>query len=119
MISISSVNHLAEVLRTTANLAYARCMTSQSVSGCNVQNNNQPDIYIDGKRYWVNYGWLDAGDSLNNGQIDAHVDYSGFTATLIPIARTRFSLDNAPDPSNCAVTYKQHPVTITKVITGC
>lgn len=116
---IAAVNHLAEVLRTTANLAYAKCMTSNATSGCDVNNNNQPDIYIEGKRYWVNYGWLDAGDALNDGQIDAHVDYSGFTASLIPIARTQFSNDSAPDPTNCAVIYKQHPVTITKLTSGC
>lgn len=116
---IASVNQLAGVLRSTADLAYSKCMTSQPISGCDVRNNNQPDIYIEGKRYWVNYGWLDAGDAINNGQIDAHIDYSGFTVSLIPNARTAFRSDTAPDPLNCAVIYKQHPVTIQKITSGC
>lgn len=116
---IASINQLAGALRSTADLAYAKCMASQAISGCDVRNSNQPDIYIEGTRYWVNFGWLDAGDALNNGQIDAHVNYSGFTTTLIPIARTSFRIDSAPDPANCAVIYKQHPVTIQKITSGC
>lgn len=116
---IASINQLAGALRSTADLAYAKCVASQAISGCDVKNNNQPDIYIEGTRYWVNFGWLDAGDALNNGQIDAHLNYSGFTATLIPIARTSFRIDSAPDPANCAVIYKQHPVTIQKITSGC
>jgi len=43
---------------------------------------------------------------INLGVDDSWVDYAGFKATLVDSSHTRFSLDAAPDPLNCSVTYE-------------
>ena len=82
-------------------------------------------VTIGGRPAEIDYGWLNAGDSLGAGQIDSWVDVSGFTAVLTDALHTTFTLDGAPDPANCSVTYEEasfNPAkvpTITSKTSGC
>ena len=62
---------------------------------------------IGGREVRVNYGWPDAGETLGVNEVDTVVLYSGFTATLLDYAHTRFELNGAPDPATCSVTYEE------------
>lgn len=118
---IASVNQLAGSLRSTANLVYAKCMATPA---CDL---NDANIYlaIDGVDYWLNFGWPDSGDILGWGQIDAHINYTGFDASLPAFDTTRFTISNASDPSACYVDYHDaffsgnRQVAINTVTTGC
>jgi hypothetical protein len=91
----------------------SRCRASRSSTsarasprcrGCSLASSSWTGT-INGKGYWLNYGWPDAGDELNARQIDALIDYSGFRAYLVGPPSTRFVRDDAPSPDNCSVTY--------------
>lgn len=119
---IASVHQLAGSLRSTANLVYAKCMVTPTFN----INLRLTHPTIDGVDYMLNYGWLDAGDVLGGWQIDSHINYSGFTASLPNTQTTRFTISNAPDPANCYVDYRDayalssnKQIAITTVITGC
>ena len=120
---IASVNSLAGALQSAAELSYATCMTSAATSGCNTTVSAWQGT-INGQPYWLNYGWPDAGDALNAGQIDSQVDYTGFSVSLVSNAETLFYRADAPTPANCSVAYydgyytppKYHYVVTT---TGC
>jgi MSHA pilin protein MshA len=86
---IASVNSLAGALQSAAELSYATCMTSAATSGCNTTVSAWQGT-INGQPYWLNYGWPDAGDALNAGQIDSQVDYTGFSVSLVSNAETLF-----------------------------
>jgi MSHA pilin protein MshA len=101
---IASVNALAGALNAAATQTYALCMTSAATSGCNNTSSAWQGT-INGQYYWLNYGWPDAGDALNDGQIDAQLSYDGFTAVLVSSAETQFQLKGAPTPANCSVSY--------------
>ena len=102
---ISVLQSLAGTLSTTANQIRLLCLASSARSGCDPEARNWINS-IDGKYYWLAYGWPDSGDQLNNGQIDATITYSGFLAVLAADkASTRFELTGAPTPANCSVTY--------------
>jgi MSHA pilin protein MshA len=101
---IAAVNSLAGALESAAALGYANCMTSAATSGCSTQNPSWAGP-INGQQYWLNYGWLDAGDALNAGQIDSQVDYTGFSVVLVSTAETLFFRADAPNPANCSVAY--------------
>jgi MSHA pilin protein MshA len=101
---IAAVNSLAGALQSAAELSYANCMTSAATTGCNTTVNAWQGT-INGRPYWLNYGWPDAGDALNAGQIDSQVDYSGFSASLVSNAETLFYRADAPVPGNCSVAY--------------
>jgi prepilin-type N-terminal cleavage/methylation domain-containing protein len=101
---VAAVQALAGTLNATAYQVRALCMTTQAVSGCSLASSSWTGT-INGKGYWLNYGWPDAGDELNARQIDALIDYSGFRAYLVGPPSTRFVRDDAPSPDNCSVTY--------------
>lgn len=100
---IASVNHLAGALRSTANMVYARCLVS---SDCDEQLSTDRATF-DGITYWVNYGWLDAGNTLNDRQVDVHIHHDGFTPVLLgDSSSTRFDFDSAPNSATCSVHYR-------------
>ena len=101
---VTAVKALAGTLNSTAYQVRALCMTSAAVSGCSLASNSWTGT-INGRGYWLNYGWPDAGDELNGRQIDGLIDYSGFRAYLVGPPSTRFVRDDAPSPDNCSVTY--------------
>ena len=101
---IASVKALAGSLDSAATMTYSLCMTSAATSGCTTTNSTWQGT-INGNVYWLNYGWPDAGDALNDGQIDAVVDYTGFQVTLVSSADTLFYRADAPTPGNCSVAY--------------
>ncbi len=101
---VSAVQALAGTLNSTAYQVRALCMTAAAASGCSLGSSSWQGT-INGKGYWLNYGWPDAGDELNGRQIDALIDSSGFRAYLVGPPSTRFVRDDAPTPDNCSVTY--------------
>lgn len=98
---ISSLKSLAAGLQSTADIIRLKCITS---SLCN-ENSNAQQITLDGVYYWLNYGYPDAGNTLDNGQIDSFIDTNGFKKELIISNATKFLIEKAPDPQNCSVTY--------------
>lgn len=98
---VAAVTSLSGGIRSAANMAYAGCLINGDPS-----MQNQFGVSIGTTPTTVHYCWLDAGDGLNAGQIDSWVTYTGFTASLVDTTHTRFSLDGAPDPVNCSVTYE-------------
>ncbi|MBS0394969.1 MAG: prepilin-type N-terminal cleavage/methylation domain-containing protein [Proteobacteria bacterium] len=101
---IAAVQGLAGTLQSTAYQVRALCMASAATSGCDLGSSSWQGT-INGKGYWLNYGWPDAGDELASRQIDALIDYSGFRAYLVGPPSTRFVRDDAPTPDRCSVTY--------------
>lgn len=101
---VAAVKALAGALQSTAYQVRSLCMTTAATSGCDVTQSSQI-LAINGTSYWLNYGWPDAGDALNSNQIDALIDYSGFTASLVGPPSTLFSRADAPIPGQCSVQY--------------
>jgi MSHA pilin protein MshA len=102
----AAVQSFAGALHTAANQVRALCMTTSATSGCNTNVDNWLGT-MNGRPYWMSQGWPDAGDNLNNNQIDALINYSGFQAVLTGWDRTRFEIPTAPTPARCSVTYIQ------------
>lgn len=98
---VASINALSGALQSTAVTVKALCMTT---SACNASTSTWQGT-INGRYYWLNYGYPDAGDALNNGQIDDLVNYSGFTASIVGNPSTLFVRSDAPVPANCSVQY--------------
>jgi prepilin-type N-terminal cleavage/methylation domain-containing protein len=101
---IAAVQALAGTLNSTAYQIRSLCMTSAPTTGCSLTSSSWQGT-INGKGYWLNYGWPDSGDELAGRQIDALVDVSGFRAYLVGPPSTRFVRDDAPTPDGCSVTY--------------
>ncbi|MDD2800975.1 MAG: type II secretion system protein [Methylobacter sp.] len=101
---IAALESLSGTLVTAANQTRLLCIVKAAASGCDVDNKSWISK-IEGKNYWLNNGWPDAGDTINNGQIDAMIDYSGFQAKIPSPSFTRFELTGAPNPVLCSVSY--------------
>jgi MSHA pilin protein MshA len=100
----ASVQALAGALNSAAYQVRALCLTTTATSGCDPASASWQGT-INGKGYWLNYGWPDSGDELGGRQIDAMVDYGGFRAYIVGNPSTRFVRDDAPTPDRCSVTY--------------
>lgn len=101
---VAAVQGLAGTLNSAAYQVRALCMTTAATSGCSLGSSSWTGT-INGKDYWLNYGWPDAGDEVGGRQIDALIDYRGFRAYLVGPPSTRFVRDDAPSPDRCSVTY--------------
>ena len=117
---ISSLKSLAGGLQSTADIIRLKCITS---SLCD-ESLRAVKIRIDGVYYWLNYGYPDAGNTLDNGQIDSFIDTSGFKKELIVSNATKFFIEKAPDPQNCSVTYfdayyLRGDINISQEVSGC
>lgn len=64
-------------------------------------------VSIGGRGVDVIDDWLNCGDAIAGGQIDAFIDQRGFTITLPDTYHTKFALDDSPDPTQCAVVYEE------------
>lgn len=118
---IASLKSLSGTVWSTAVNLHALCKLDAI---CDYNNDNQT-LTFNGKPMWVNYGWLDAGNNLGLNQIDAWVTFDGFTPSILDGSQTVFTLDSAPDPANCSVSYHEayHQVPpiprITMQTSGC
>lgn len=116
---VASVHALAGAIRSTSENVRVMCKLDTACDDALVQQ----WITLGGKPAWLSYGYLEAGDNLNDNQIDAWIPYSGFTATLASHFETNFTLDGAPDPSRCLVSYGQaiagSAPTIATIVSGC
>jgi MSHA pilin protein MshA len=100
----ASVNALAGALRATSVQVRGLCMTTAATSGCDTTSASWTGT-INGKGYWLNYGYPDAGDEIAGRQIDGMIDYSGFRAFIVGNPSTRFVRDDAPNPDRCSVEF--------------
>ena len=98
---VAKIKQLNSAIKSTALLIRSKCMVS---SDCNISSRGSSAVW-DGISYRLTYGWPDAGDELGNRQIDAMIEYDGFAASLVDGRNTRFTLQGAPDPTNCYVNY--------------
>ncbi len=122
-VNAMSVHRLESEVRATTNLVHSQCHLHPD---CDVSQAGQR-VTMDGQVYSLNYGWLDAGDTLDDSQVDAYVNYEGFSVELVNDRTTRFMLSDTPDPANCSVSYhdawhepKNHKFfVLEKTITGC
>lgn len=97
----ASVQALAGTLRSTALQVRALCLTTP---GCDATSASWTGT-LNGRAYWLNYGWLDAGDELNARQIDGQVEQSGFQVSIVGNPSTRFVRADARNPARCSVEY--------------
>jgi len=118
---VNSVNYLASAIKTAAYQWHGICQMKRAE--CNVANGWPNTLSYQGYTIQFANDFPEAGDNIASNQIDALVDHHGFTVSLEGSTRTRFSLDDAPDSTNCAVTYNQAASVgqpqITSITTGC
>ena len=117
---ISAIKALAGSIQTTINNLRLECAVNPSCS----LSNDQLHVYLNGQWYWLNYGWVDAGDDIGGDEIDTALTISGFSVTLPNNRATLFSLADAPAPANCSVLYYQATIAtpkpvITLTTSGC
>ena len=102
---VAAVNALAGAIQVATNNFRMLCATKPQ-TGCSLSNPFQL-VNINGRSYWFNYGWLEAGDDIGGDEIDVAVNHVGFIASLPNNLSTRFSKDGSPTPQNCSVLYVQ------------
>ena len=100
----ASIRALVGTLNSTASQVKALCKVTGATTGCTDTSSTWQGT-INGRSYWLNFGWPDSGDVLAGGQIDDLIEYSGFRAYLVDWSATRFVRDDAPTPNKCSVTY--------------
>lgn len=67
------------------------------------------------------------GGNVYHGYIHEAIEYDGFTPVRVSDGITKFKLDSAPDPENCAAIYQDalkpdwssRPISVTTSTTGC
>lgn len=127
---IASLNALRGALMSAATLGAAKCMIDTS---CNrsASGFSFPSTTINGQTIYFHYGYPTGWGKfyVDNGVggVRDLVDYSGFT--YLPhignTYETIFTLNGAPNPSNCKVSYKMTAgntppiLTVSIVSTGC
>ncbi len=102
---IASVNALFGAVTTTANMWNGICQLKRAE--CDVANGYPNTLTHNGISAQFARDFPEAGDNLNNNQIDILINHEGFTATLYNTNTHRFLVDSAPTPSNCYVSYSQ------------
>lgn len=117
---VASVKSMAGSITSTANMVYIKCSVTPS---CDV--NGYFVGMMDGVYYQAVYGYPLSGN-IYNGYIQSAINHDGFT----PVASgetTKFTLNSAPDPNNCAAIYQdalnpdwsRTPVAVTTITAGC
>ncbi len=102
----ASVNALAAALKSASNTWALVCRTQEATFDCDT--GDFPNILVyQGRNVGFANGYPEAGDALGTNQIDTLIDYSGFTASRPDQYNTKFSINSAPDSTNCFVNYKQ------------
>lgn len=117
----ATVQALAGELSSTANIVHFKCILTPS---CDANAATGFLIMDDGIKYRLNYGWPDAGNSVDGQQIDGLVITTGYRITEISNGTTLFEVASAADPANCSVAYTDAyygagEITITPKTSGC
>lgn len=119
---IAVVNNLKGVLESQTSIAHMACLLQPTCQGNTMVDSS---FTKDGKTYAVWSGYPNAGNSIGVDGIDALVSAPDFTVS-IPITNTttKFSLNSAPNPANCAVVYLEAanpdtPPVVSVVTSGC
>ena len=116
---IAATQSLEGAVRAAMNNLRGKCFVT---AGCNVSSGTSY-ITVDGVSFQIWNGWVDAGDNLNNNEIDRALSTSRFDVTLSPMVH-RFTHQSARVPGSCYVEYKEavnagSEPTVTSVTTGC
>jgi MSHA pilin protein MshA len=116
---VAAVQTMQGALWTAATNAHTACMLN---SNCT----EDVDRYIGlgGIATRTAGGYPDAGDAVNDGEIDVWVNTTGYSIVVIYPYTHKFTLDGAPDPANCSALYGQATSagtlpTITTLTSGC
>jgi MSHA pilin protein MshA len=115
---IATLHGLKGALESEAALTHAACLL-QPTCQANVQADST--LTNQGATYAMWSGYPNGGNAANS--IDTMVTASGFQISYPDFnTTTKFSLTTAPDPANCAVTYREavDPATppVISVLTG-
>lgn len=101
----AAVEGLAASVRQAANQWRALCVV-KGVTACST-NTGAASITHKGQSIQMWNGWPDAGDNLNNNEIDATVRSSGFTLSMLNGSSTTWTFTAAANPSACYVRYTE------------
>lgn len=126
----ASLEGLKGVLISAANMANIKCQVDTS---CNLLADGGafPQATINGQTIYFHYGYPTGWGKFyvddGVGGVGDLVDYSGFTyQPHVPGSfLTEYTLNGAPDPTNCKVKYQMSPtninpiLTVSVVSTGC
>lgn len=121
---VASVRGMEAAVHSTKNLLRAKCALT---AGCDLTT-GVGSVIIDGVAYQMYRGWPDAGDTINNNELDRLINASGFTVSLWnPGAAgnaTRWTPDAARTAASCYVQYQEPQAvggdpSVTVVTTGC
>ena len=121
---IASMRGLEAAIHSTKNLMRAKCVLT---AGCNLSSGSSL-INVDGVVLGMYHGWPDAGDTINNNELDRLITASGFTVSLwnsgAPGNATRWTPTAAKTPASCYVQYQEAQVagadpSVTVVTSGC
>lgn len=115
----SSLQSMKGTLTANASLMRSKCTVTEGCDGDNVW-------YLEdgGQTFQMWRGWPDAGDNLNNNELDVQITYSGFTVSIANSQEHIFKHNSASDPNNCYVKYTESltygtPPTVSIVNSGC
>ena len=116
---VSAVQSMAGALNAASAQLRAKCGLTQ---GCPMASGSYALPY-NGLTFAMWNGYVDAGDSYANVEIEAAIEFSGFTLLKSPNKHT-FTKDGAPAPANCSATYTEATsaggeATVTTVTSGC
>jgi MSHA pilin protein MshA len=116
---VSAVKSMAGALNAASAQLRAKCGLTP---GCPMSS-GMYSLPYNGQTFAMWNGYVDAGDSYANVEIEAAITYSGFTLAKTPTMHT-FTKDGAPTPAHCAVTYTEaltagSAATVTIVTSGC
>jgi MSHA pilin protein MshA len=101
---VAAVTSMAGTLSSMAVAFHALCKLDPS---CDYTASWQPSVLLGGTSYGAVFGWPNAGGNHPNQEIDALIDYAGFSVVTAGAATydTTFTLDESPNPGTCSVTY--------------
>jgi MSHA pilin protein MshA len=116
---VAAVQQMAGALSTASAQLRAKCGLTQ---GCPMVSGAYALPY-NGQTFAMWNGYVDAGDSYADAEIDQALSYAGFTLLKSPTKHT-FTKDGAPTPANCSATYTEAlsagvEATVTTVTSGC
>lgn len=116
---IAKVKSMEGTVRTAAEMWRAAMMAADP--GCVTKNQN---LTRNGVTIYTKYCYPQAGAPFIGPEIEALVDYSGYTLSRPNGSTTLFQVTEAPDPATCALQYVE-PVnsgdspTYTVLSNGC
>jgi MSHA pilin protein MshA len=118
----ASLDGLRGTLMSAANMAAAKCMMDASCNP-NLSGGSFPQTIINGQIIYFHYGFPTGWGRFfvddGVGGVKDLINYSGFTylAHVPNTYRAVFTLDGAPDPNNCKVTYQMASTNTPPILT--